>query len=273
MKGFSCPDWVASLGDSYRSTAVVDSWLSQHLLFETDAPAGAALNNPFNFFTIANMPQSILLDNRQDNNIPTPNPSAGRQVQFWGLDDAKTWYYTIDDGPTVPVYPCEAEDCYLNVQNDATFTNLTAHITVPVFVGDVVSIWTYSSHTPHGLLFWLNAIPDAELGVASDISRFFDVTSVWNPAPILDNRNFPATESDYFYGEQTSVIGSHLLFSGTVKPSAIGSDEYGAPAPFDPVFGKSNHMELYFTDYVYGPAAMTVRLHAISSATHFLNSK
>jgi len=269
LKYLPCPDWVASLGNDFRSWSFIDNLIQLNEAFETDAPPGASLNNPFDFFTIVNMPQDLVVDLRQDNNLPDKTP-MGNLIEFWGMDDAKTWFYTVNGGPTLPVYSCLSEDCYVNVQDSTSFANLSAHITVPVQVGDRVTISTYSSYTPHGLLFWLSNRLDDQLDMeASDLYRFFEVDSTWNPAVETHDPKFAPTDTDYFYGDPTAVIGYQLLFSGVVKPSAIGADEYGAPAPFDIVLGKSNHMELFFTDSVYGPAAMTVRLHAISTATHF----
>jgi len=219
------------------------------------------------------MPQVLTVDLKKDNEI-IEVVEEGRHIMFWGMDDAKTWFYSIDDGPTLPVYQCLSEDCFVNVQDDFSFQNLTQHITIPVHVGDRVSISTYSLYTPHGLLFWLSNRLDDQLDQeGSELYRFFDVTTDWQPEVELRDPKFSPDETDYFFGDSTPVTGYHLLFSGLVKPSAIGSDEYGAPVPFDPVLGKSNHMELFFTDSVYGPAAMTVRLHAISTATHFDDSK
>jgi len=272
LKFAQCNDWVtANVGTI--SWSAVDALISENNLFETDTPIGAPLNNAFNYMAVINAFQSVVVDTTKDNMLPPPAPAMSRHVQFWGVDDAKTWWYSIDDGDLMPVYPCVAQDCFINVQDDQDFTSLESHITIPVYVGDRVSIYTYASYTPHSLLFWLSNRLDAQIGMASDLTRFF-TDMVMGPDMTLEmfqNYRFEATDTDYFYGDATPMIGSNMLFTGVVAPSAIGTDEYSPPTPFDIVMGRTNHMELYFTDAVYGPAAMTVRLHVISRATHFVN--
>jgi len=269
LKGRDCSDWVSNLGAS-STWAQVNDWIDTNKVFESDAPAGALLDNTFDIYAIVNMPQALFIDTTVGSTIPPPAPEAEfkRKIQFWGVDDGKTWWMSIDDGYLTPVYTCVNEECFLNAQ--APITSWENSITVPVHPGDEVTISVFSEYTPHGLLFFVPSAWDEIFDEqAFALTNFFDITSTWNPMIEEIDPKFTETAEGYYYGEHKSSTGSVLLFSGTVRDTALGTDEYAAPAPYSAFGGKTNRNEIWFTDTVFGPAAMNIRLVAVTDPSQY----
>jgi len=269
LKGQDCTTWAQSLGTA-TDFSTIDNWIANNQMFESDSPAGAYLNNNLGYFAIVNMPQILLIDTTLSSTIPPAPAAGGRNVQFWGIDDGKTWWMSIDDGYLTPVYQCSDEQCFLDAQRP--ISEWQNSVTVPVHPGDTVTISVFSEFTPHGLLFSIPSALDSVFGdQAFVLHNFFDVSPsvAWTPIVEEIDPRFAQTSTGYYFGNPNSYTGSVTLFQAVVKDTALGTDVYAKPAPFDPLGGKANRNELWFTDTVFGPAAMNVRLLAVTNPSHF----
>jgi len=268
LKGLDCASWASGLG-SVNDFSTVDSLITTNQMFESDSPVGALLDNVLGYFAIVNMPHALYIDTTLPSTIPSSGQSTtGRSIEFWGVDDGKTWWMSIDGGFLTPVYQCVNEQCFLDAQQPVTAYQDS--LTVPVFPGDTVTVSVFSEFTPHGLLFHVPSALDSVFGVqAFALNNFFTVAPGWTPLVEQIDPRFAQTATGYYYGNPNSFTGSVQLFQGVVRDTALGTDVYAAPTPYNPLGGKANRNELWFTDTVFGPAAMNVRLLAVTNPSHF----
>jgi len=273
LKYKDCTEWVKTNAPGDRNWETLDKWIDAHRMFESDAPAGALLDNPYDFFAIVNSPHHLIWDRSRAIVAQEEDGPAPRHLTFLGLEDGKTWWLFDSETSRVrPVYSCVAEECYQDAQLD--LEDIEEKFTVPVFPGDVITIRTLSINTPHGLLFRLSTELDGIFadndGKEADLHRFFeDIYAPFSKIARIEKMDprFQPNEDWYYFGDSNAVAGVHTLFQGTVRDLALGTDEYAVPKLYNPLDGKDNRMELWFTDSVFGPAAMNVRLLASTNAS------